>query len=143
MCAAHATVRGLMRELTDQPGTVVVDLDAGIENLSRGTPRYVDTLLLVAEPYFKSMETAARSKTLAEELGIPRILGVANKVRGPQDEEAMRGFFARCGLPLVGVIPADEMVLEADRAGRSPLDHDAASPAVVEITRLADALTAD
>jgi len=143
MCAAHATVRGLMRELTDQPGTVVVDLDAGLENLSRGTPRYVDTLLLVAEPYFKSMETAARSKALAEELGIPRILGVANKVRGPQDEEAMRGFFARAGLPLVGVIPADEMVLEADRAGRSPLDHDAASPAVVEITRLADALTAD
>ncbi len=143
MCAAHATVRGLMRELTDQPGTVVVDLDAGLENLSRGTPRYVDTLLLVAEPYFKSMETAARSKALAEELGIPRIMAVANKVRGTQDEEAMRGFFARAGLPLVGVIPADEMVLEADRVGRSPLDHDAASPAVVEITRLVETLTAD
>ena len=143
MCAAHATVRGLMRELTDQPGTVVVDLDAGLENLSRGTPRYVDTLLLVAEPYFKSMETAARSKALAEELGIPRILAVANKVRGAQDEEAMRGFFARAGLPLVGVIPADEMVLEADRAGRAPLDYDAASPAVIEITSLVDVLTAD
>ncbi len=143
MCAPHATVRGLMRELTEQPGTVVVDLDAGLEHLSRGTPRYVDTLLLVAEPYFKSMETAARSKALAEELGIPRILAVANKVRGAQDEEAMRGFFARAGLPLVGVVPADEVVLEADRAGRAPLDHAAASPAVVEITRLADTLTAD
>lgn len=143
MCSAHATVRGLMRELTEQPGTVVLDLDAGLENLSRGTPRYVDTLLLVAEPYFKSMETAARSKTLAEKLGIPRILGVANKVRGPQDEEAMRSFFTQAGLPLVGVIPADEMVLEADRVGRAPLDHDAASPAMVEITRLADALMAD
>ena len=143
MCAAHATVRGLMRDLTEQPGTVVVDLDAGLENLSRGTPRYVDTLLLVAEPYFKSMETAARSRDLAEELGIPRILAVANKVRGPQDEEALRGFFARAGLLLVGVIPADEMVLEADRAGRSPLDHDGASPAVVEITRLVETLTAD
>ncbi len=143
MCAAHATVRGLMREMTEQAGTVVVDLGAGLENLSRGTPRYVDTLLLVAEPYFKSMETAARSKALAEELGIPRIVAVANKVRGPQDAQAMRDFFARAGLPLVGLIPEDEMLLEADRAGRSPLDHDAHSPAVLEITRLADALTAN
>lgn len=142
MCAAHVTVRGLMRELTGHSGTVVVDLDAGLENLSRGTPRYVDTLLLVAEPYFKSMETAARSKALAEELGIPRILAVANKVRGVQDEEAMRSFLARAQLPLIGVIPADEMILEADKVGRAPLDHDAASPAVVEITRLADSLTA-
>lgn len=143
MCAPHATVRGLMRELTGYAGPVVVDLDAGLEHLSRGTPRYVDTLLLVAEPYFKSMETAARSKALAEELGIPRVLAVANKVRSPQDEEAMRGFFARAGLPLVGVIPADEMVSEADRVGRAPLDHDPASPAMAEITRLADGPTAD
>jgi CO dehydrogenase maturation factor len=109
--------------------------------LSRGTPRYVDTLLLVAEPYFKSMETAARSKAMAEELGIPRILAVPNKVRGPQDAEAMRRFFAHVGLPFTVFIPADEMILEADRLGRAPLDHDAASPAVVEIARLAEALS--
>ena len=73
MCAAHATVRGLLHDVTEQAGTVVIDMEAGLEHLSRGTPRYVDTLLLVAEPYFKSMETAARSKTMAKELGIPRI----------------------------------------------------------------------
>ena len=141
MCAAHATVRGLVRDLTEQAGIVVMDMEAGLEHLSRGTPRHVDTLLLVAEPYFKSMETAARSKPLAEDLGIPRILAVANKVRGVQDERAMRDFFARTGLPLVSIIPADEMILEADRLGRAPLDHDATSPAVAAITGLADALT--
>jgi len=85
--------------------------------------------------------TAAQPKALAEELGIPRIMAVANKVRGTQDEEAMRGFFARAGLPVLGVIPVDEMVLEADRLGKAPLDHDVASPAMVEITRLVDTLT--
>src|SRR2546426_12113606 len=105
MCAAHATVRGLVRDVTEQAGTVVIDMEAGLEHLSRGTPRYVDTLLLVAEPYFKSMETAARCKILAEELGIPRILAVPNKVRGPLDEDAMRQFFARVELPVVSVIP--------------------------------------
>ena len=142
MCAAHATVRGLMRDVTEQSGPVVIDMEAGLEHLSRGTPRYVDTLLLVAEPYFKSMETAARSKSMAEQLGISRILAVPNKVRGPQDEEAMRSFLARAGFPLLGMIPADGAILEADRRGQSPMDYDAASPAVVAITKLADALTA-
>ena len=141
MCAAHATVRGLLYDVTEQSGSVVIDMEVGLEHLSRGTPRYVDTLLLVAEPYFKSMETAARSKAMAEELGIPRILAVPNKVRGPQDAEAMRRFFAHVGLPFTVFIPADEMILEADRLGRAPLDHDAASPAVVEIARLAEALS--
>jgi CO dehydrogenase maturation factor len=140
MCAAHATVRGLLYDVTEQSGTVVIDMEAGLEHLSRGTPRYVDTLLLVAEPYFKSMETAARSKAMAEELGISRILAVPNKVRGPRDEEAMRSFFSRLGLPFLALIPADEMILEADRLGQAPLDHDPASPAVIEIARLADAL---
>jgi CO dehydrogenase maturation factor len=130
-----------MRDVTTQSGTVVIDLEAGLEHLSRGTPRYVDMLLLVAEPYFKSMETAARSKSMADQLGISRVLAIANKVRGRQDEEAMRSFLARAGLPVLGVIAADEVILEADRMGRSPLDHDGASPAVVAITKLADALT--
>src|SRR5919106_2511406 len=141
MCAAHATVRGLLHDVTEQAGTVVIDMEAGLEHLSRGTARYVDTLLLVAEPYFKSMETAARSKAMAEELGIPRILAVPNKVRGARDEEAMRSFFAHVGLPFTVFIPADEMILEADRLGRAPLDYDAASPAVEEIARLAEALS--
>src|SRR5688572_10239356 len=115
MCAAHATVRGLLHNLTEQSGTMVIDMEAGLEHLSRGTPRYADTLLLVAEPYFKSMETAARSKAMAEELGIPRILEVPNKLRGPRDEEAMRRFLAHVGLPFLALIPADEMILEADR----------------------------
>ena len=141
MCAAHATVRGLLHDVTEQAGTMVIDMEAGLEHLSRGTPRHVDTLLLVAEPYFKSMETAARSKVMAEQLGIPRILAVPNKVRGARDAEAMRSFFAHVGLPITVFIPADEMILEADRLGRAPLDHDAASPAVAQIARLADALS--
>jgi CO dehydrogenase maturation factor len=143
MCAAHATVRGLLHDVTEQSESVVIDMEAGLEHLSRGTPRYVDTLLLVAEPYFKSMETAARSKAMAEELGIPRVLAVPNKIRSGRDEEAMRSFFAHVGLPLPVLIPADEMILEADRLGRAPLDQDNTSPAVVAIARLADALSAN
>jgi CO dehydrogenase maturation factor len=143
MCAAHATVRGLLHDITEQSESVVIDMEAGLEHLSRGTPRYVDTLLLVAEPYFKSMETAARSKAMAEELGIPRVIAVPNKIRSARDAEAMCSFFAQAGLPLPVLIPTDEMILEADRLGRAPLDQDDTSPAVVAIARLADALCAN
>src|SRR5207237_6802514 len=113
MCGAHAIVRGLLHDLTEQADTVVIDMEAGLEHLSRGTPRYVDTLLVVAEPYFKSMETAARCKPLAEELGIPRIVAVANKIRGPQDEDAMRQLLARAALRRRSVIHADELIVVA------------------------------
>jgi hypothetical protein len=53
----------------------------------------------------------------------------------------MRSFFARIELPSLVCIPADEMILEADRLGCAPLAHDAASPAVLAIARLADALS--
>ena len=56
----------------------VVDMEAGLEHLSRGTDRHVDTLLVVAEPYFKALETARRCVELGRELNIPRIAAVAN-----------------------------------------------------------------
>jgi hypothetical protein len=57
-----------------------------------------------------SKASTGRSKAMAAELGIPRILAVPNKVRGPRDEEAMRSFFARVELPPLLCIPADEMI---------------------------------
>jgi len=52
----------------------VLDMEAGVEHLSRGTTRNTDTLLVVAEPYYKSLETAARVAALGRELGIARVL---------------------------------------------------------------------
>ena len=77
----------------------VVDLEAGLEHLSRGTARHVDTLLLIAEPYFKSLEAAQRSFALAKDLGISRIQMVANKIRSPRDEDNRRARRAREEFP--------------------------------------------
>jgi hypothetical protein len=62
--------------------------------------------------------------------------------RGSAGNRQLRPFFARAALPLVSVSPADAMIVEADRLGRSPMDHAAIAPAVVEITRLIDILSA-
>lgn len=141
MCGAHAAVRTLVGELVgshDRP--TVLDIEAGLEHLSRGTARHVDTILIIAEPYFKSMETAARMNELARELGIGRVFVVANKIRTPADEAALREFFAARGVEVGAVVPDDETVLRADRQGVAPLDVDADAPSMRVIANLASEL---
>ena len=120
--------------------TTVVDLEAGLEHLSRGTARHVDTLLLIAEPYFKSLETAQRSYALARDLGIARIALVANKIRSLRDETTVREFAGRHHLPVAGVVPYDPVVVEADEQGIAVMDRRPDASSVEAIRRLADQL---
>ena len=115
----------------------IVDLEAGLEHLSRGTARHVDTLLIVAEPYFKSLETARRSSSLARDLGIPGIRMVANKVRTTRDETALREFASRHDLAIAAVVPYDDAIVEADEQGVALIDYRPDAPSVTAIRRLA------
>ena len=118
----------------------VMDMEASIEHMSRGTVRHADVLLIVLEPYYRSMETAGRIVPLARGLGIPRIYGIANKLRSPQDEEAVRSYCRNHDLELIAAIPFDENVVEADRTGRPIIDYDVTSPIVLELARVAERL---
>lgn len=141
MCRSHATVRELMGKLAEEVTQLTVtDLEAGLENFSRGTPRHADTLLIVLEPYYKSLETGRRIVELTRELRVPRVLGVANKVRSKEDEAAIRQFADSHQLELAAVVPHDDSVLEADRQARSPIDLFPQAPAVRAIQGLADSL---
>ena len=119
-CSGHATVRSFLGDVLEQHADItLVDMEAGLEHLSRsgGTLAYADVLLIVMEPTRKSVLTAARTLTLAEELGIPRSYGVGNKARGDADVQLFRDLCARYGVPLAGVIPFHDDVTLADRAG--------------------------
>jgi len=118
----------------------VVDLEAGLEHLSRGTARHVETLFVVGEPYFKSLETASRSFALARDLGIAEVRMIANKIRTPRDESTVREFASRHGLRLAAVVPFDEAVVAADERGVALIDYGPAAPSVGAIRKLADDL---
>lgn len=118
----------------------VLDLEASLEHLSRGTVRNVDVLLVVAEPYYRSLETAGRIVPLARELGLAAVWVVANKVRGAHDEAAIQEYCARRGYELLAVVPYDEQVAEADRRGRALLDYAPQAAAVAAIHTLVDRL---
>lgn len=120
MCGGHATVRSLLgAAIEDRADVAIVDMEAGLEHLSRsgGTLAHADVLLVVMEPTRKSVLTASRTAILAEELGIPHTVAVGNKARGDTDVEFFRAACAEYGVPLAGVISFADVVVAADLAG--------------------------
>ncbi|MGH9182698.1 MAG: ArsA-related P-loop ATPase [Acidimicrobiales bacterium] len=141
LCSAHATVSALLGDLESEAGTVtVVDMEASPEHLSRGTTRYVDTVLLVTEPYYRSLEAIRRLGVLAQELGIPRVGVVANKVRSPDDAQVVAEFCDRHGLERLGEVPRSDAVVDADLARVPLVDAAPNSPVVAAIAAIADRL---
>jgi CO dehydrogenase maturation factor len=124
-------VRTLIEAASDDDADItVLDTEASPEHLTRGTAKYADAMLTVVEPYFKSLETGRRMAALARDLGLQRVLLVANKVRDDPELEAVREFADRHDLELVGVVPYDQAFPDAERAEEAPLDHAPQAPAV-------------
>jgi CO dehydrogenase maturation factor len=141
LCAAHATISALLGDLEQRPDVLtVVDMEASPEHLSRGTTRHADLLLLVAEPYYRSLETVRRLAALAAELPIPRLAVVANKVRSPAEAEAVAEFCERHRLEHLAEVAWSDEVVEADRAGIPLLDAAPDGPTVAAISALASRL---
>ncbi len=129
------------RVLDDLPGDgwhVVGDLPGGTRQPFMTWGRYAETFLVVVEPTPASLLTGRRLARLTGMPQSPRVLAVANKVRGPGDAELVA---ERTGLHVVGAVPFDSAVAEADRRERAVLDHDPAAASVVAVRSLVDALS--
>ena len=122
ICPESAMLKTLFTHLMFRDDEVLIfDMYAGVEHLGRATVDFVDELLVVVEPTRRSLGTAGQIKALAEDLGLQKISLVGNKVRGAADEQ----FLAENspGIPIIGFLPADEGVQEADRLGESVYVH--------------------
>lgn len=146
LCGAHASVRGFLGEIAAHSTNdrhVIVDMEAGLEHLSRGTGRHVSRIVAVLEPYYRSMETARNVASLARDLGITDVVVVANKVRDDGDRSAIADFCHAHDMHLVGEVPFDSELATAERSGGAPIDVAPRSPAVMAIQALAGTLLAE
>jgi CO dehydrogenase maturation factor len=137
----HATVRSLIEAAsTAEQDVCILDTEASPEHLSRGTARYADAMYAVVEPYYKSLETGRRMAVLAKDLGLERVALIANKIRDEQELAAVREFAGQHALEIAGVVPYDDTMPQAERAGVAPLDFAPRAPAVAAIGELAERL---
>ncbi len=131
-CAEHALLRALMSHLLlRRQEVVIMDMEAGVEHLGRGTAQGVDAFLVVVEPGRRSLDTAGTIARLAADLGIQRVYLVGNKVRSEADWRFIAAH-APPGIPALGHLPADPAVVEADIRGQAVFD---AAPRLVEEVR--------
>lgn len=140
LCSAHAVVSSLLEDLASADRLVLIDMEASPEHLSRGTVRHVDVVGLVAEPYYRSLETVRRMAALVAELAVPRVVVIANKVRSPADERAIAEFCDRHGFELAGAVPWSDEITAADAQRIPVVEWAAAAPVVAAIAAVGDAL---
>jgi len=132
-------VRSLLGStIEEQADVTIVDMEAGLEHLSRsgGTLAHADVLVMVMEPSRKSIITAARTVALADELGIPRTFGLGNKARTDDDDALFHEQCPPLGIDLIGVLPHDAAVVEADRQGTVVTSGPAADALQAVVDRL-------
>jgi CO dehydrogenase maturation factor len=136
ICPESTLLKALvMHILLARNEVVVMDMEAGIEHLGRGTASATDKLIVVVEPGRRSVETALNVKRLAAEIGLTSIFLVGNKIRGKADREFLQKYVI--GFEWLGFLPYDEQIIEADLSGESPYDRDTQAKEVVKnIVRL-------
>lgn len=143
ICPESAMLKTLFTHLMFREDDVLLlDMYAGVEHLGRATVDFVDAMLVVAEPTRRSLGTAAQIRKLANDIGLYRLYLVGNKVRN--EEEAKFLGDETPDLPLLGYLPANLKVQEADRLGVPVYDHvESLKNAAQHIIEMLDELTGD
>lgn len=127
-CPESVLLKRLMRHMiVERDEVVIMDMEAGIEHLTRGTSESVDAFIVVVEPGQRSIQTALTVREMARGLGVKHVYVIANKVRSEAEAEFING--AIDGMELAAVLPYDTGVIEADMKGAAP---SAFSPGIVE-----------
>lgn len=134
LCPENAFLRTLIHHiLIKRKEFVIIDMEAGLEHLARGTAKGVDIMLIVIEPSFKSIETALRIKKLANDIGIKNIFVIANKVSNENEKNFILEKINEINIQLLSIIPFDKEVAYADMIKKPLIDYSPSSPVIKAI----------
>ncbi|MDR2134273.1 MAG: AAA family ATPase [Treponema sp.] len=125
VCPEHVMVKQVLSHLViARDEVVIMDMEAGLEHLGRGTASVMDRFIVVVEPGARSIQTYEKVKALASDLGVRKVHVAANKVRGKEDEDFLKSLIEPADF--LGIIRYSDDVISADRQGLSPFDTSAA-----------------
>ncbi len=137
VCPESVMLKALVSHLLLQDDeAVVLDMEAGVEHLGRGTAASVDRMVAVVDGGQRSHEAARRIRALAADLGVTSLAVIANRVRSPAEADEVRRALPE--LEFLGALPYDPAILDADRSGEAPYADLSRAPA--ELTAIVDAV---
>lgn len=124
MCAPTAVIRALLRHLVVEINeAVVMDLEAGVEHIGRGTARQMDALLIVADSNMKSLEIAKHIHDMAKAAGMAQLFLIGNRVMNDAQKQAIQSFAKDNSIELLATVPWDQKIIDSDMAGVTPLKN--------------------
>ncbi|MFX0105108.1 MAG: AAA family ATPase [Candidatus Hodarchaeota archaeon] len=137
LCPENAIIRTLLYNLfVKRDEVVIVDFEAGIEHLGRGTAKGIDLMLVITEPSQKSLDLCYKIISLSKKLGVINIYLIANKITDESQKEIVNHKIKDWEVPLYHWIPFDSEIGKADLEGRSPIDYNSNSEAILSIKLL-------
>ncbi len=122
-CPENVLLKRLFKHLVvDRDEIIILDMEAGIEHLGRGTCESMDMLIVVIEPGLRSIQTAHAVKKMSEDLGIKSLYIVVNKIRSDEEKKLIADNLK--DLKILGELPFSEKVRESDLKNYSPCVSD-------------------
>jgi len=140
-CPESALLKSLLKHLVlEEDQYLIMDMEAGLEHLGRGSSRHMDVMIVVVETGMRSVDIALTIKDLAAEIGIGRVVAVINKVYSQEAAEKVRIILEDQGIPVMTTIPFNPQLVEADLLGMSPMDLEGTDDVVEAISSIKQAL---
>lgn len=137
LCPENALIRTLLYNLlVKREEVIIVDFEAGLEHLGRGTAKGIDLMLVVTEPSQKSLDLCKKIIDLSKKLGVINIYLIANKVFDDSQKDIIKKRIKDWEVPLYHSIPFDYEIGKADLNGESPIDFNQESKGVQAIKNL-------
>ena len=131
MCPASSFLKALLRHVILKLNSVVIlDMEAGVEHLGRGITKGIDYMLIVVEPGARSIETAGRIAELARQIDIRKFGAVINKAGG--DVSGIEDMLKEYHIPVIGVMPYDAALVQADMKNIAPIDSNGAALSAIK-----------
>ncbi len=118
-CPENALVKRLLKHLIlSEKEILIMDMEAGIEHLGRGTVKMMDLLIIVLEPGLRSIKVAEQIRKLGEDLGIKKFGAILNKVQDQsRDELIISEKLSKLNIPIIGTLPFNQRLVQADLEG--------------------------
>lgn len=137
LCPENALIRTLLHNLlVKRDEVIVVDFEAGLEHLGRGTAKGIDVMLVITEPSQKSLDLCLKIVDLSKKLGIINVYLIANKIFEESQLDIINQRIKDWDVPLYHSLPFDHEIGKADLNGISPLDFAPDSKGVKAIKSL-------
>ncbi|MFO8056807.1 MAG: AAA family ATPase [bacterium] len=135
-CSANSILRDVLERLVGNYSYVVIDNEAGMEHLSRRTAGRIDVLIMVTDPSMKGVRTIKGLFDLVAELQLPVVKKYAVMSRAEKLDSRLEEEVRKLPVPLLGMVPEDESVVDYDLDLKPFIDLPADSPAVAATGRI-------